>query len=114
MPSRSVFVDVAIDQGGCGETSHVTSHDKPTYVEERVVHYAVPNIPALVPWTSTIALTNVTMPYVRELALRGLDVLQSGESALRSGVNVHDGRITVEAIAEAVGLPFTPLAVSER
>ncbi len=109
MPARSVFVDVAIDQGGCAETSRVTSHHEPTYVEEGVVHYAVPNIPALVPQTSTTALTNATTPYVRELARGGVDALVSEQSTLRSGLNVHAGRIVVEAVAQAADLPYVDL-----
>jgi alanine dehydrogenase len=109
MKRGSVFVDVAIDQGGVSETSRPTSHASPTYVEEGVIHYCVPNIPGAVPMTSTYALTNVTLPYCRQLASGDLKAALLADPSLAKGVNVWDGHITCRPVAEAWGKPFTPL-----
>jgi alanine dehydrogenase len=109
MKEASVLVDVAIDQGGCAETSRPTTHDDPVYAVDGVVHYCVANMPGAVPITSTRALTNVTLPYVEEIAEYGvLDAIRS-DPELAAGVNVMGGRITYEAVAEAHGLEYTPL-----
>jgi alanine dehydrogenase len=97
MRPGSVIVDVAIDQGGCIETLHTTSHTHPTYVEEGVVHYGVPNMPGAVPWTATQALNNSTLPYVLELANFGYKALERNPS-LASGVNVHNYRLVHPAV----------------
>lgn len=109
MKEGSVVADVAIDQGGCVETSKPTTHTDPVYVVEGVTHYCVANMPGAVPITSTKALTNATLPYVEEIADLGLREALAGDPALVRGVNVLDGRITYEAVAEAHDLPFTPL-----
>ncbi|UCG38301.1 MAG: alanine dehydrogenase [bacterium] len=106
-PGR-VFVDVSIDQGGLSETSRPTSHSDPIYVEEGVIHYCVPNIPGSVPSTSTIALTNVTLPYCVKLARDPLAAVSS-DGALARGVNVWDGHVTCQPVAEAQGRQFKPL-----
>lgn len=104
MKEGSVIVDVSVDQGGCIETIHATTHSDPTYVWEGVVHYGVANIPGAVPWTSTRALTNATMPYVRRLAKFGYQACLD-DPALHRGVNIHDGKIVHAGVAEAVGTP---------
>ena len=109
MKQGSVFCDVAIDQGGCAETSRPTTHDDPVYDVDGVVHYCVANMPGAVPITSTKALTNVTLPYVEEIAEYGLALAVARDKPLARGVNVIDGRITYEAVAEAHGLEYTPL-----
>ncbi|HZT09225.1 MAG TPA: alanine dehydrogenase [Chloroflexota bacterium] len=108
MRPGSVIVDVAVDQGGCVETIRPTSHTHPTYTLHDVVHYAVPNMPGAVPRTSTIALTNVTLPYVRLIAERGFQSAVTSPE-LAAGVNTYRGVVTHRAVAEAVGLPFVPL-----
>jgi alanine dehydrogenase len=110
MKQGSVIVDVAIDQGGCTETSRPTTHSDPIYVVDGVVHYCVANMPGAVPITSTKALTNVTLPYVEAIADRGLAGAVAADPALARGVNVLAGGVTYEAVAEAHGLPFRPLA----
>ena len=102
MPKGSVIVDVAIDQGGCVETSHETSHHDPTFVLHDVVHYAVGNMPGAVPRTSTFALTNVTTPYLIDLATLGVDGAIAERPELASGVNTRDGEIVHPAVAEAL------------
>jgi alanine dehydrogenase len=109
MKEGSVLVDVAIDQGGCAETSRPTTHDDPVYTVEGVVHYCVANMPGAVPITSTRALTNVTLPFVEALADHGVAEAIRHDPALARGVNVVGGRITYEAVAEAHGLEYTPL-----
>lgn len=109
MKQGSVVVDVAIDQGGCAETSRPTTHDEPVYTVEGVVHYCVANMPGAVPITSTRALTNVTLPYVEQLADRGTIAAVTENPELALGVNVIAGKITYEAVAEAHGLEYTPL-----
>jgi alanine dehydrogenase len=104
MRTGSVLVDISIDQGGCFETSHVTTHDAPTFVVDGVVHYAVGNMPGAVPRTSTYALTNVTLPYVLDIAGKGIDGAIRDDPALALGVNTWDGRVTNAGVAEAHGL----------
>ena len=108
MRPGSVFVDVSIDQGGMGETSRPTSHSQPTYVEEGIIHYCVPNIPGSVPATSTIALTNVTLPFSLKLADDPLNALRS-DPGLALGANTWDGHITCRPVAEALGREWTPI-----
>jgi alanine dehydrogenase len=110
MKEGAVVVDVAIDQGGCFETSHATTHADPVYVVDGVTHYCVANMPGGVPVTSTKALTNATLPYVEAIANKGLRAAVAADPALARGVNVIDGKVTYEAVAEAHGLDYTPLA----
>ncbi|MEI8104872.1 MAG: alanine dehydrogenase [Actinomycetes bacterium] len=110
MQPGAVVVDVAIDQGGCFETSHATTHSDPVYVIDGVTHYCVANMPGGVPITSTKSLTNATLPYVEAIADRGLAAAVSADPALAKGVNVIGGKVTYEAVAQAHGLDFTPLA----
>ena len=105
MKPGSVIVDVAIDQGGCCETAHPTTHDAPTYVVDGVVHYCVANMPGAVPQTSTYALNNATLPYVLALADNGLQALRNDQHLL-NGLNVHQGKITNQLVATALGLTF--------
>ena len=110
MKAGSVIVDVAVDQGGCIETTHETTHDDPVYVVHDVIHYAVGNIPGAVPHTSTYALTNATLPYVLEVAERGARGAAEHDPALRLGVSTVGGRVTNPAVAEALGEePADPL-----
>ncbi len=102
MKAGSVIVDVAVDQGGCVETAHPTTHSDPTYVVDGVVHYCVANMPGAVPITATQALCNATLPYVRELADRGIGHCLAANAPLRAGLNVRAGRITNQAVAEAL------------
>jgi alanine dehydrogenase len=104
MPKRAVIIDVAIDQGGCIETSRPTTHSQPTYIEEDVVHYCVTNMPGAVPITSTYALTNATLPYVIELAERGVEEALERSPGLGMGLNVKAGEITHPAVADALGI----------
>ena len=109
MKAASVLVDVAIDQGGCFETSRPTTHTDPTYVVDDVLHYCVANMPGAVPITSTGALTNVTLPYVEAIADKGVSRAIVEDPALANGVNVIDGKLTYEPVAEAVGMDYTAL-----
>ena len=109
MREGAVVVDVAIDQGGCFETSHATTHADPVYLVDGVTHYCVANMPGAVPITSTKALTNATLPYVEAIANKGLREAVAQDRALAKGVNVIDGKLTYEAVAEAHGLDYTPL-----
>ncbi len=106
MQPGSVLVDVAIDQGGCFETSRPTTHTEPTYVESGVVHYCVTNMPGAVPRTSTVALNNVTMPFVLQLANKGWRQALQDNPYLREGLNVCDGVVTCEAVARDQSLPY--------
>jgi alanine dehydrogenase len=106
MKDGAVLCDVAIDQGGCAETSRPTTHSEPVYVVDGVTHYCVANMPGAVPITSTKALTNVTLPYVEAIAEHGLPEAVSRDPALARGVNVLDGKVTYEAVAEAHGLDY--------
>src|SRR5262249_17167969 len=103
-PPRAVIIDVAIDQGGCVETSRPTTHSQPTYIVDDVVHYCVTNMPGAVGRTSTYALTNVTLPYVLQLARKGLDRAIGENAALKEGVNIRGGKVTNPAVAETFGL----------
>ncbi len=105
MKRNAVLVDVSIDQGGCFETSRPTTHSDPTYEVDGITHYCVTNMPGAVPITSTYALTNATLPYVIELAERGVDEALEASPGLRMGLNVQGGEITHPAVAEALGLP---------
>jgi alanine dehydrogenase len=107
MPPRAVIIDVAIDQGGCVETSRPTTHSQPTYIVHDVVHYCVTNMPGAVGRTSTYALTNVTLPYVLQLARKGADKALADNAALRQGLNVLQGKVTNPAVAETFGLECT-------
>jgi alanine dehydrogenase len=109
MKAGSVVADVAIDQGGCVETSRPTTHSEPVYVVDGVTHYCVANMPGAVPITSTKALTNATLPYVEAIADHGLAEAVARDPALARGVNVLDGKITYEAVADAHGLDYHPL-----
>jgi alanine dehydrogenase len=110
MRPGSVIVDISIDQGGCVETAHVTTHSHPVYVEHDVVHYCVGNMPGAVPRTSTYALTNVTLPYAIDIASKGLEGAVRDDPALALGVNVYAGHVTNAGVAEAHGLPFRALS----
>src|ERR1700730_11782258 len=107
MKPGSVIVDVAIDQGGCAETSKATTHSHPTYIVDDVVHYCVANMPGAVARTSTFALSNVTTSYVLALADKGWRAALTEDAKLRGGLNVHSGRVTYWAVAEALRLPYT-------
>jgi alanine dehydrogenase len=107
MRPGSVVVDVAIDQGGCFETSHPTTHAEPTYVVDGVVHYCVANMPGAVPRTSTFALNNATLPFVLALADHGWQKALANDPHLRAGLNVHDGKVTCREVADALGYPYT-------
>ena len=108
MQPGSVIVDVAIDQGGCVETMKPTTHENPTYVVDGVIHYGVANMPGGVPRTSTLALTNATLPYALQLANEGWKKALRENPALLRGLNIAEGQVTYAAVAEAFGLPFTP------
>ncbi|MGO9294356.1 MAG: alanine dehydrogenase [Streptosporangiaceae bacterium] len=110
MKPGSVLVDISIDQGGCFEDSRPTTHAEPTYPVHNSVFYCVANMPGAVPHTSTYALTNVTLPYVLEIADRGWREALRADPSFAPGLNVHDGAVTCEPVAQAHGLPFTPLA----
>jgi alanine dehydrogenase len=109
MKEGAVLADVAIDQGGCAETSRPTTHSEPVYTVEGVTHYCVANMPGAVPITSTKALTNATLPYVEAIADHGLREAVARDPALARGVNVLDGKVTYEAVADAHGLDYEPL-----
>lgn len=109
MRPGTVMVDVAIDQGGCFETSHPTTHSEPTFVVDDILHYAVANIPGAVPFTSTLALTNATLPYALRLADMGWRQACKADPGLAEGVNIVDGKITFKGVAEAWNIPYTPL-----
>jgi alanine dehydrogenase len=108
MKNGAVIVDVAIDQGGCFETSRPTTHQNPTYLEEGVVHYCVANMPGGVARTSTFALTNATLPFALALANKGYKQALRDDAYLREGLNVHTGKITYKAVAEDLGYAYTP------
>ncbi len=110
MKPGAVIVDVAIDQGGCCETSHATTHSDPTYVVDGIVHYCVANMPGAVARTSTFALNNATLPFTLALADKGWKQALKDDAHLREGLNVHDGKITCKPVADAHGLPHTPAA----
>lgn len=110
MKNGSVFVDVAIDQGGCGESSHVTSHDDPIYIKDGVVHYCVGNMPGAVPRTSTIALTNATLRYGLQIANKGLKKACEDNPAIYTAINTYDGKLTYKGVAESLeGYEYTDI-----
>jgi alanine dehydrogenase len=106
MKPGAVLVDIAIDRGGCFETSRPTTHAEPVFVLDGIVHYCVTNMPGAVPRTSTFALTNAALPYVKALADHGWREALASDAGLARGLNVHEGRLTYEAVASALGLPF--------
>jgi alanine dehydrogenase len=108
MKPGSVMVDISIDQGGCFETSRPTTHAEPTFVVDGVVHYCVTNMPGAVPRTSTFALTNATLPYVKALALQGAQTAMELDEHLAHGLNIFEGSVTHEAVARALGVPHRP------
>jgi alanine dehydrogenase len=111
MRAGSVVVDVAIDQGGCFETSHPTTHEEPTYTVDGVIHYCVTNMPGAVPRTSAYALNNSTLPFVLAIADKGWKRALREDAHLRAGLNVHAGKLTCAPVAQAHGYPFVePLA----
>ena len=109
MKPGTLIVDVAIDQGCCFETSHASSHSDPVYVVDGIVHYAVANIPGAVPYTSTLALTNATLPYAIALANKGWQKACKDDAALAKGLNVVEGKVTYKAVADVWNLPFEPI-----
>lgn len=108
MKPGSVIVDVAVDQGGCIETTHPTTHDDPIYIVNDVIHYCVANMPGMVPQTSTMALSNATLPYALKLANLGYLEAFRSDDALRKGLNVFKGKVTNRLVAESLGLEYTP------
>ena len=111
MRKGSVLVDVAIDQGGCFETSHPTTHADPVYTVDGILHYCVANIPGAVPNTSTTALTNATLRYAVELADKGWRKACKDDEALRKGLNIVQGKVTFKAVADVWGLPYEPVSL---
>jgi alanine dehydrogenase len=109
MKKGSVIVDVAVDQGGCVETIHPTTHENPTYEVDGIVHYGVANMPGAVPMTSTVALTNATLPYAIQIANNGFPKCVQESSAIAMGVNIVHGQVTYKSVAEAFSLPYVPL-----
>jgi alanine dehydrogenase len=110
MRPGSVLVDVAIDQGGCFETSHATTHDDPVFEVDGIVHYCVANMPGAVPRTSTFALNNATLPFARKLADLGWKKALQADPHLANGLNVHEGQITNAAVAKELGYKHVPVA----
>ena len=109
MKPGAVFLDVAVDQGGCSETTRPTTHSDPVYLVHHVLHYCVPNMPSIVPRTSTLALTSATLPFIVRLASSGVTQAIRSEPGLAKGVNLTDGKVTHRGVAEAHGLRFDPL-----
>ncbi len=109
MKEGSVIVDVAVDQGGCVETCRPTTHEEPTYITEGIVHYCVSNMPGAVPYTSTLSLTNVTLPYVKHLAKNGLSGLK--DQMFNGGVNIFNGKITHKGVSDAFGMPYEKFSI---
>ena len=109
MKNGTVIVDVAIDQGGCVETARPTTHKEPTYVVEGVVHYCVTNMPGAVGRTSTIALCNATLPYALKIANKGYAKAAADDAGLAEGINVANGKVTYQAVAETFQMPYQPL-----
>jgi alanine dehydrogenase len=110
MKAGAVIVDVSIDQGGCAETSRPATHAEPTYVVDGVIHYCVANMPGAVPRTSTFALNNATRPYVLALADKGFPRALVEDAGFQNGLNIHAGKVICQAVADALGLPYTPAA----
>ena len=109
MRPGTLLVDVAIDQGGCFETSHATTHSEPTYEIDGIIHYCVANIPGAVPMTSTLALTNATLPYAIQLADKGWKKACKENKALEQGLNIIDGKVVFPGVAEAFDMPCYPV-----
>jgi alanine dehydrogenase len=109
MAPRSVVIDVAVDQGGCVETSHPTTHSDPIFTADEVIHYCVANMPGAVPRTSTYALSNATLPYIVKLANLGITAAVQADPALARGVNTYGGKVTYQSVAEAFSIEYTPL-----
>ncbi len=109
MKKGAVIVDVAVDQGGCAETCKPTTHNDPVFVVDGVVHYCVANMPGAVPFTSTIALTNATLPYAVQLANKGWKKACKDSEELKKGLNIVEGKVVYKAVAEAYDLPYTPV-----
>jgi len=107
MRPGTVLVDVAVDQGGCIETCKPTTHENPTFIIDDVVHYCVANMPGAVPYTSTLALTNATLPYALKLAGQGWKKACSENTDLKKGLNVIQGKVVYKAVADAFNLPYT-------
>ena len=107
MPERSVIIDVAVDQGGCVETCRPTTHKDPTYDVDGIIHYCVANMPGAVPYTSTIALSNTTYPYIRSIANKGYQGALLADKALLKGLNIYKGKVTHQGVADAFGLDYT-------
>ena len=110
MRQGSVIADVAVDQGGCVETIHATTHSDPTYIVDGVVHYGVANMPGAVPRTSTLALSNATLPYVLRIARRGAEGAMAADAGLAKGLNTYRGQVTYDAVAECFNLPYVAYA----
>jgi len=110
MRPGTVIVDVAVDQGGCVETSRPTTHEDPVFIIDDVVHYCVANMPGAVPYTSTVALTNVTLPYVLKLAEKGWEKACQDHLDLQKGLSIIKGEVVYEEISQAFDLPFKPVA----
>jgi alanine dehydrogenase len=102
----SAIVDISVDQGGCFETTRPTTHEHPTYIEEGIVHYCVANIPGAYPRTSTLALTNATLPYIHQIADKGYEKAMEENNALRKGLNLIDGKVVCQGVAESFGLTY--------
>jgi alanine dehydrogenase len=109
MRKGSVLVDVSVDQGGCFETTRATTHDDPIYVVDGVVHYCVANMPGAVPKTSTVALTNATLPYAVEIANKGWKKAMQENPEIKFGANVVNGKVTYAGVADAFGMDYTPI-----
>jgi alanine dehydrogenase len=109
MQPGSVIMDLSVDQGGCVATSHVTTHRDPTFVEHGVIHYGVDNMAGVVPITSTLALTNVTLPYILAIAEKGVVTAARSDPSLARGINVMEGKVTLREVAEATCHPYFPL-----
>ncbi len=109
MKTGSVIVDVAVDQGGCTETCKVTTHSEPTYIVDGVIHYCVANIPGIVARSSTFALTNVTMPYIVDIAHKGIELAIQNDASLAKGVNLYNGKLTCREVAEDLNIEYSPL-----
>jgi alanine dehydrogenase len=108
MKPGAVIIDVAVDQGGCVETTRPTTHSSPTYVVDGIVHYCVTNMPGAVGRTSTYALCNVTLPYVLRLANQGLKAMATADPGFANAINLHDGKVTNKPVADTFQLPFSP------
>jgi alanine dehydrogenase len=109
MKKGTVIVDVAIDQGGCVETARPTTHDDPIYEVDGIIHYCVANMPGAVSMTSTIALTNATLPYALQIADKGIERSARDNPEIAKGINIMAGKVTYPGVAEAFGLKYTPL-----